>query len=496
MAPRSAPTSDVAFSRAPYGNHRKLPRVVRTLDTMTSTVAPRTAPAPAALSPRRVQAVNQARVVAYAIGVGAVVTLGMWFRHGQLTAASGPGGGATAIGQVTALLGTYAVLVQLLLMSRIAWLERAIGLDHLAVWHRWTGFAALWLLVAHVVFTTIGWAAASIPATNVAHETAWIVAHEPDVLMAWVGFALVVAVAVTSVRAARRKLRRETWYFVHLYAYLAVALAFAHQLAVGSDFTHDVAARVWWIALYVVVFGAIIWWRVVKPLTANARHRLRVHSVHTEAPGVVSMWIEGRGLDRLGAQPGQFFIWRFLTRDGWWQPHPFSLSAAPSDTHLRVTIKNLGDGSAGAQQVAPGTRVLAEGPYGAFTTERRRRRGALLIAGGIGITPLRALLDTFGPHDDVVLLYRVIGPDDVVFSEELRVFALERGIKVFVVAGADIGDDDTDRLSVHAIARAVPDARDRDCFVCGPPGLIDAICRRLRMLHVPRTQIHYERFEL
>ena len=63
-------------------------------------------------------------------------------------------------GQITALVGTYAVLVQLLLMSRIAWLERAIGLDRLAVWHRWIGFATVWLLSAHVVFTTIGYAQA------------------------------------------------------------------------------------------------------------------------------------------------------------------------------------------------------------------------------------------------------------------------------------------------------------------------------------------------
>jgi predicted ferric reductase len=463
---------------------------------MTSTVAPRSLRGPALASPRRAHAVRDARLVTYAVGLGALVTIGMWLRHGQLGQASGPGGVATAIGQVTALLGTYAVLVQLLLMSRIAWLERAIGLDQLAVWHRWTGFSALWLLVAHVVFTTIGWAAASIPPTNVAHETAWIVAHEPDVLMAWVGFALFLAVAVTSVRAARCKLKRETWYFVHLYAYLAVALAFAHQLAVGSDFTNDAVARTWWIALYVVVFGAIVWWRVVAPLTVNARHRLRVHSVHTEAPGVVSIWVQGRGLADLDARPGQFFIWRFLTRDGWWQPHPFSLSAAPTNDHLRLTVKNLGDGTAVLQDLRRGTRVFAEGPYGTFTADRRTRRKALLVAGGIGITPLRALLDTFGPHDDVVLLYRVIGADDVVFADELRAFAEQRGMRIYVVTGSEVGDDDTDRLSVHAIARAVPDARSRDCFVCGPPGLIEAVIRRLRKLRVPQAQIHYERFEL
>src|SRR5947209_7897453 len=83
-------------------------------------------------------------------------------------------------------------------------------------------------------FTTIGWAAGSIPPASIAHETSWLIAHEPDVLMAWIGFGLFLAVAVTSMQSARRKTKRETWYFVHLYAYLAIALSFAHQLAVGS----------------------------------------------------------------------------------------------------------------------------------------------------------------------------------------------------------------------------------------------------------------------
>lgn len=444
----------------------------------------------------RARVVDHAWVVGFAGAVGAVVTIGMWLRHGQLSAATGPGGTATAIGQLTALVGTYAVLVQILLMSRIAWIERAIGLDILAIWHRWLGFATVWLLTAHVVFTTWGWAEGAVPSVGFFHETGWLISHEPDVLMAWVGFALFIAIAVTSVRAARQSLKRETWYFVHLYAYLAIALSFAHQLAVGSDFNEDPAARVWWVSLYLIVFGAIVWWRVITPIRLNRKHQLRVHAVQREAPGVASIHLSGRRLDELDAQPGQFFIWRFLTPSGWWKPHPFSLSAAPRKNRLRITIKDLGDDTGRLQHINRGIRVFAEGPYGTFTAARRTRRAALLIAGGIGITPLRALLDTFGPDDDVVLLYRVMTDDDTIFAEELRRFARERGVRVHVIPGAEIGDDNTDLLSIPALQRGVPDIRTRDCFVCGPPGLIDAVVRRLRRLHVPAKQIHYERFEL
>jgi len=463
---------------------------------MTTTVPP----PPRARTPVRFvpaqRSTDAAFAVEFAIAIGAVVTIAMWLRHGQLSATDGPGGAATAAGQVFALVGTYAALVQVLLMSRISWLERAIGLDMLAVWHRWLGFAVVWLLTGHVLFTTIGWAAGSIPSVSIAHETSWLIAHEPDVLMAWIGFGLFLAVAVSSMQAARRKTTRETWYFVHLYAYLAIVLSFAHQLAVGSDFDRDVAARVWWIALYVLVAAAIIWWRVAVPIVANRRHRMRVQKVTREAPEIVSIHIKGKRLDRLGAQPGQFFIWRFLTPDGWWQPHPFSLSAAPRPNALRVTVKSLGDGTSALQRVRPGTKVIAEGPYGTFTAARRTTRRSLLLAGGIGITPLRAMLDGFGPDDDVVLLYRVQREEDAIFVSELRSFVEQRGIRLHVIAGTEIGDDQTDLLSIPNLARGVPDIRARDCFVCGPPAFVDALRGRLHRMGVPHRQIHYERFEL
>jgi predicted ferric reductase len=462
--------------------------------TVTSAPAAPTTPYPPYGTGGRVRAVGHAQVLAWVGFVGAAVTMGLWIRHGGITAATGPGGLETAIGQVTALLGTYAVLVQLLLMSRIAWLERAIGLDRLAVWHRWTGFATVWLLLAHVAFTTIGYANGD--RVSLWAQTRDFISHYPDVLMAWVGFALFLAVGVTSVRIARRKLQRQTWYFVHLYAYIAVALTFAHQLAVGTDFSTDRAARVWWVGLYLLVAGAILWWRVIEPVRLNLRHDLRVHSVRREAPGVVSINIRGRQLYRMVAEPGQFFLWRFITPAGWWQAHPFSLSAAPTKDRIRITVKDLGDHTKRLQRVRPGVRVFAEGPYGTFTAERRTRRRALLIAGGIGITPLRALLDTFGPDDDVILLYRVATPDDAVFTRELQQFANAPNIRIHVIAGTEIGDDRTDLLGVPMLQRGVPDIATRDCFVCGPPAFTDAVTRRLAMLGVPRHQVHFERFQL
>jgi predicted ferric reductase len=281
-----------------------------------------------------------------------------------------------------------------------------------------------------------------------------------------------------------------------MYAYLAVALGFAHQLAVGSDFVNDPAARIYWVALYVAVAATLIGWRVVRPIALNLEHRLTVDSVVPEAPGVVSIHVTGRRLDRLGAQPGQFFLWRFLTKDGWYKAHPFSLSAPPTRTSLRFTVKNLGDETAKIQHVRPGTRLFAEGPYGTFTEARRTRRKVLLIAAGIGITPLRAMVEAMrGRKGEITLLYRVVHARDAIFESELRELARSRGIIVHIIPGAEIGDDNTDLLSIPALRAGVRGITSRDCYICGPPSFIDAIRGRLERIGVPRRHIHFERFE-
>ena len=104
---------------------------------------------------------------------------------------------------------------------------------------------------------------------------------------------------------------------------------------------------------------------------------------------------------------GQFFRWRFLTRSTWHASYPFSLSAPPTNDRLRITIKALGLGTRLLHDLHPGTVVLAEGPYGALTGRRRRPR-VLLVAGGVGITPMRVLFETLDlPGEDLTLVYRV-----------------------------------------------------------------------------------------
>lgn len=423
-----------------------------------------------------------------------VLILAMWIRHGGLDQGSTLGGVLTGIGQVTALYGTYLALIQLVLMSRSPWLDQVFGMDRLAGAHRWIGFGTVWLLLGHGVFTTVGYAIGD--RQNPVAEFLTLITTYPYVLMATVSGVLFAAVAISSIRKARRKLSYETWYGIHLYAYLAIALGFLHQLFVGTDFIRDPVAVAYWVSLYAVTVAMVLGYRILQPIRLNVRHRLRVASVVSEGPGVFSIYVTGRELDQLAVRSGQYFVWRFLTRDAWWRGHPFSISSAPNGSWLRVTVKELGDWSAAMRQVPVGTRVFVEGPYGILTGARRTRQRVLLIAGGIGITPLRSLLEALpaGPGD-LTLLYRVRNEHDIVFRDELEALARIRGAEVQYLPGRRHQPPRSlDPLGPTGLRTLVPDVRDRDVYVCGPVPMMQHVESSLRRLGLPPRQIHAERF--
>ena len=420
-----------------------------------------------------------------------ILIVAMWVRHGGLDQLGTIAGVATATGQLTALIGTFLSLIQLLLMSRAPWLDAAFGRDRLAYAHRWIGFATVWLIVGHAIFTTIGFAMSS--GKSVLGE-AWLLITTWDfVLMATVSLGLLLAVAITSMRLARRSMSYETWYGIHLYAYLAIALGFAHQLVVGTDFVDDPIARIYWVVLYVATIGTLIAFRFGAPIVANLRHGFRVGNVVREGPGVVSIYLTGHDLERFPARAGQYLTIRFMTL-GWWRSHPYSLSAEPNGRWLRVTIKDLGDDSAEAHRLPIGTWAIVEGPYGNLTTERRTADRALLIAGGIGVTPLRAILEELAGHIPVTLLYRARDPRDLVFKHELDILAQSPDVVVDYQVGSRRSWGTHDLLDPDRLERLVPDVARREVYLCGPSGFMRAAEEAVLELGVPARRIHLERF--
>jgi len=402
-----------------------------------------------------------------------------------------------AYGRLAGLLAAFGCLLQIILVGRTRWVERAFGLDRLSRLHHVVGFGLLLAIVAHPVLVTMGHAAQA--GVSYAEQHVDFVRNWDDVAAAAVAVAIMLAALLFSVMVLRKRMSYEWWHTTHLAFYIAIALAFGHQLAVGTDLISNRWFRYYWIGLYVFVGANLIWYRVARPLLNHWRHRFRVARLVPEAGGVTSVHIEGRRLEAFRARGGQFVIVRFLARGFRWEAHPFSLSAPPDGRGLRLTIKALGDYTRRIPELTPGTGVIIDGPHGIFTAERCRTSKALLIAGGIGITPVRSVAEELAKRGtDLVLLYGNRDSKGIVFEKELAELAASNGhLKIIHVLSADPAwTGETGHIDRERIARLVPDVREREVFLCGPPPMMKPVRAALRELGVPRGRIYYERFAL
>jgi len=424
------------------------------------------------------------------VGLGLGATVGVTLTAETLGEFKAPGGIAIFIGSLTGLVGMYLALVMVLLISRIPAVERILGLDGLVRWHRRLAPWPISLLVAHAVIITIGYAQAA--RAGVWHEVGTLVASFPFMAIATVGLGLMVMAAVASIRAIRTRLRRETWWIIHLSMYLALALSFAHVIALGPSFVGHPLTRWVWSVAWAATAGVVIVYRIGLPIFRSLRHGLRVVEVRQEAPGVTTVVCSGRHLERLAVSGGQFFSWRFLVPGMWWQAHPYSMSALPRPPYLRLTVKTVGDHSAAVAALKPGVRVAIEGPYGAFTRHAQQNATAVLIAAGIGITALRALLEDLPSSSRPVVIVRASREEDLVFRSEMTELVKHRRGELFEL----VGPRHEVLIDRRSLPKLVPNLAKRDVYVCGPDGFVADVVRLVGRLGVPEEAIHHEAFSL
>ncbi|MFJ4471289.1 ferric reductase-like transmembrane domain-containing protein [Streptomyces sp. NPDC089424] len=442
------------------------------------------------IRPRRSPAVP----LLLAVGVGAAAVLWLWWRN--TPAVADTTGRILNAGRITGLLAGYLMALVVLQMARVPALERRVGSDRVARWHAMTGRYTLSLVIAHVFLIMWGYALqAGKTLGDVVQQTVDSVNQLPDMGKAAIGTGLLLLIGLVSIGPVRRLMPYDTWYHVHLMTYAAVYLTFWHQISTGNDFAVEPLAKTFWYGLYGAVTALVVWFRVITPVRLNMRHRMRVEAVVEETPGIVSVLISGRKLHRMGAEAGQFFRWRFRAPGMRFSSHPYSLSAAPRPDMLRITVKAIGDHSARLRELEPGTRVWAEGPYGALTAQRRSRGKVLLVAGGVGITPMRALFETLpGAAGDITLLYRANSTQDLALWDELAKIANERGARLMYAVNSP--DGERPDISAESLERKIPDIERHDVFLCGPPGFAQTVYEALRGAGVPARRIHHESFEM
>lgn len=413
-----------------------------------------------------------------------------WHISGGLISTGAPGGRLVALGRLVGLLVGSAVLLQLALITRLPWIEPSVGCDRLFRLHRYVGFVVASLVLSHPVLLTIGYARRHH--VSISRQFIDIAAGWPYAWLAIAAIVIIGLVAASSVPPIRRHLKYDVWHAGHLAMYIAIGLASLHQ-ASGAEMLKQPWWRSYWVALHLAVIGALVVFRAGRPVFNLARHRFRIDRIVSESDEVTSVYLTGRRLERFSFRAGQYANVAFLTR-GLWVPHPFSFSAAPNGRFLRISIKAVGDFTRRIHHLTPGVFVLLEGPLGAFTAGTSIGREYLMVAGGIGITPIRALIESIAAaNHDVVLVYAARTVKDLVFAAELRALTPRVHFILSQPATTDDGHE-RGRLDGTMLERLVPDVQEREAFVCGPPPMMKSVIGALRALEVRGSRIHYERF--
>lgn len=396
----------------------------------------------------------------------------------------------TVVSRLCALVGTYFALVGIMLVARIPWVERGVGHDRLVTWHRKLGPYSLFLIGFHVLLAILGYAGQfhvplAVQLWRILHQYLWM-------WPALAGFIFMMVAGITSYKKARAKMSYETWWIIHIYTYLAIGLSFMHQVLNGPMFIGHPLNRLYWTVLYVSMSFSIVVWRIGIPVARSLRHNLRVERVVVEGPGVISIIMRGRKLHKLAAEGGQFFGWRFFARGHLLMSHPYSLSAAPSEHLLRITVKDLGDHSRSLAFLKPGTRVFVEGPYGAFTAGRSSRPHVVLVGGGVGITPIRAIMEEFRNSVQMDVIFRASRQEDLVLRQELDYLAAQSSglIRIHYL----VGSRKQYPMDAKAMRKLVPRFADADIYICGPGPLVDAVREAARDCGVPKNRFHDEAF--
>ncbi|MFZ1409843.1 MAG: ferredoxin reductase family protein [Micropruina sp.] len=406
----------------------------------------------------------------------------------------------SSVGILAGLTSTNALLLMLLLAARIPVIDATLGQPRATSLHAKLGQWVVIGLVIHTMFLIAGYAM-SASATWLA-QFLYFWGATADFGWAVLGMVLFLVISFTSVAAARKKLPYEVWHAIHLASYVAVGASIPHMFSMSGLFATNAVARWYWIVLLALTGLALLVFRLGIPLLSTLDSRLTVSRVTQVTPDVINIEVTGRRVADLGARAGQYFHWRFLAPGLWWHQHPFSISAAPSANTLRITVRNLGKGTAALMNVRPGTLVAIEGPYGTFSDAARTTPDVVMIGAGVGIAPIRALLEETAiiPGRAAVVL-RASRPEELYLLHEITELCRRRGAALITLVGprARIDLQGTTRwVPQHqanlSLTQIAPYLAEADVFVCGPDGFTDAVIADLKGHGVPDSRIHEERF--
>ncbi|MCC5953280.1 MAG: ferric reductase-like transmembrane domain-containing protein [Acidimicrobiia bacterium] len=394
-----------------------------------------------------------------------------------------------------ALLG-----LQFAVTARAKRLAAPFGQDVVVTFHRRMSVVAFVLILAHPVMLFVA-RPETLELLNVL-DAPW---RARFAVLATVSL---IALVVTSLWRTRLGLSYEVWKVLHgVLAVIIVGAALVHVYLVDY-YVATVWKQVLWALMTLGLVAILGWTRLVGPLL-QFRRPWRVTEVREERGNAYTLRLEPDGHGGIKFQPGQF-VW-LRVNDGPFSPeeHPFSISSSAElpDGVIECTIKDLGDWTSQVHRIQPGAVAYVDGPYGVFTPDRAEGPSYLMVAGGIGITPIMSALRTMADRDDrrtVTLLYGDRSWGDMAFREELEQLAGVLSLRFVAVVESppettpEAVEMETGRIDEELIDRYLPESpaarRRQQYLICGPPAMTSVVEHHLRELGVPLDRIHHEQF--
>jgi len=402
----------------------------------------------------------------------AAITLGWWW--GTTAPVSGVVSVVMETGRLLGFMSGLGVITLVVLAARIPPLDNALGSQTLYRWHGWLGRYSVTMILCHFVFITAGYALTD--QTGVL-ATLWSFLLDHNLLLAMLAALSLLVTGLLSGTALRRKLSYEAWQGLHIVTYVAILFGVLHQTSLGAQFLmHPVASTLWNLA-YLVPVATLLVNRLVRPLAMNLAHQFTVTAVRQEGEHVYSVYIGGVGLENLNASAGQYIRVHAAVPGLRWASNPYSLSAPPRKGQWRITVEVLGEQSARLVSLPVGTRLWLEGPLGGLTLDDGNRP-VVLVAGGTGVTPIRALAEAAlvqRPKAPVVVIQRVRTPADQLFAAEwAQMTRWAKGrLAVHLKAGSrNVPGNQLDAAALHRLAPWIARA---DVYVCGSVELADYV---------------------
>jgi predicted ferric reductase len=389
------------------------------------------------------------------------------------------------IGRLLALVGFILVLFQVVLSSKLKWLERGLGLDKMLGIHKTAGVVGFAFMLSHPVL----------------HASSDILA-QGYVTLKWpmiLGLVTVLLALVTVGSAllyGKLHLKYGTWKQMHWFNFIIVPVIFGHSLLLGTDLGAQPPLRIFWYflgGLYLLLLAFILWDRAQV-----RRHLLQVTDVVQETPDTWSLHFKGNSPEH---KPGQFMMLSLLQNGRRAEPHPFTISSSPTSGDLTVSVKAVGDFTSTVKDVTPVDGAIVDMPYGTFSFLNYDAPNLVFIAGGIGVTPFISMLRYMADKKlerNVILIWGNKTEKDIAFKAELEQMAETMPtLRVIHVMSnqpdwtGEKGYVDTGLLHKHLDGFANPQV-----FVCGPPVMMTKVVSALQQVGVPKDRIHFERFAL